>query len=117
MVFRPYLTLLLLLNYLLVVGAGLVERPAQTIDRPFAYEHSHDCQLQNTLRLGCFDDCNGTQYTVMKNGERLPLQQLLTSSKSLDAHCLSETRVLFARSVWVRAKQELRYLRRKLPIG
>ena len=104
MVFRPYLTLLLLLNYLLVVGAGLVERPAQTIDRPFAYEHSHDCQLQNTLRLGCFDDCNGVQYTVKKNGERPPLQQLLTSFKGLDAHCLTETRVVFALPVWARAE-------------
>ena len=117
MVFRPYLTLLLLLNYLLVVGAGLVERPAQTIDRPFAYEHSHDCQLQNTLRLGCFDDCNGTQYTVRKNGERLPLQQLLTSFKSLDAHCLSETRVVFARSVWVRAEMRMRWPAVAVPSG
>ena len=41
MAFRPYFTLLLLLNYLLVVGAGLVERPARPIDRPFAYVHSH----------------------------------------------------------------------------
>lgn len=104
MAFRPYLTLLLLLNYLLVVGAGLVERPAQSIDRPFAYAHSHDCQLRNTLRLGCFDDCNGTQYTVRKNGERLPLQQLLTSFKGIDAHCLAETRVVFAAPVRARAE-------------
>ena len=97
MAFRPYLTLLLLLNYLLVVGAGLVERPARVIDRPFAYTHSHDCQLQNTLRPGCFDDCNGVQYTVKKNGERLPLQQLLTSFKGLDIHCLPESRLVFVR--------------------
>ena len=96
---RPFLTLLLLLNYLLVVGAGLVERPAQVIDRPFAYVHSHDCQLRHTLRLGCFDDCNGVQYAVQKTGERPPLQQLLTSLKGLDAHCLTEVRVVFARSV------------------
>jgi hypothetical protein len=99
MALRPYLTLLLLLNYLLVVGAGLVERPARVIDRPFAYVHSQDCQLRHTLRLGCFDDCNGVQYTVHKNGERLPLQQLLTSFKGLDTHCLTETRVVFARQV------------------
>jgi hypothetical protein len=96
MALRSYLTLLLLLNYLLVVGAGLVERPARVIDRPFAYVHSHDCQLRHTMRLGCFDDCNGVQYTVRKNGERLPLQQLLTSFKGLDTHCLAETRVVFA---------------------
>ena len=90
MPFRSSLTLLLLLNYLLVVGAGLVERPARAIDRPFAYVHRSDCQLRHTLRIGCFDDCNGTQYTVQKNGERPPLQQLLTSLKSLDAHCLPD---------------------------
>lgn len=94
---RRYVTLLLLLNYLLVVGAGLVERPARVIDRPFAYVHSKDCQLQHTLRLACFDDCNGVQYTVKKNGERPPLQQLLTSFKGLDTHCLAECRVVFAR--------------------
>ncbi|MCI1189609.1 hypothetical protein MON38_19470 [Hymenobacter sp. DH14] len=100
MLLRPYLTLLLLLNYLLVVGAGLVERPAKVIDRPFAYVHSQDCQLKHTLRLACFDDCNGVQYTVKKNGERLPLQQLLTSFKGLDTHCLTELRVVFARPVF-----------------
>ena len=100
MAFRPHLTLLLLLNYLLVVGAGLVERPARSAERPFAYVHSSDCQLRHTLRLGCFDDCNGVQYTVKKNGERLPLQQLLTSFKGLDTHCLPEWQVTFARPVF-----------------
>ena len=88
MALRPRLTLLLLLHYLLVVGAGLVERPARVVNRPFAYVHSPDCQLRHTLRLACFDDCNGVQYTVKKTGERLPLQQLLASCKGLDAHCL-----------------------------
>ena len=60
---------------------SLVERPARPIDRPFAYVHSQDCQLRHTLRLACFDDCNGVQYTVKKPGERLPLQQLLTTFK------------------------------------
>ncbi|WP_375415738.1 hypothetical protein [uncultured Hymenobacter sp.] len=89
---RPYLVLLLLLNYLLVVGAGMAERPARVVDRPFPYVHSHDCQfqLQHTLRLACFDDCNGVQYTLKKHGERPPLQQLLSSLKGLDLHCLPE---------------------------
>ena len=109
--------LLLLLNYLLVVGAGLVERPARVIDRPFAYVHSHDCQLKHTMRLACFDDCNGVQYTVKKNGERLPLQQLLTSFKGLDSHCLPEWRVAFARPVFVRseARQTARMV--AVPVG
>jgi hypothetical protein len=87
--------LLLLLNYLLVVGAGLVERPTRVVDRPFDYVHSHDCQLKHQLRLACFDDCNGVQYTVEKQGERPPLHQLLTTLKGLDTHCLAETSVAF----------------------
>ena len=117
MALRPYLTLLLLLNYLLVVGAGLVERPAKVIDRPFAYVHSPDCQLKHTLRLGCFDDCNGVQYTVQKYGERLPLQQLLSTFKGLDTHCLTEVRVVFTRPVFniARARQSARAV--AVPVG
>lgn len=101
--FRPLFTLLLLLNYLLVVGANLVEHPARTIDRPFAYVHSPDCQLRNALRIGCFDDCNGEQYAVKKPGERPTLPQLLTSLKGLDSHCLPVWQMAFARPTWQRA--------------
>ena len=104
---RPYLVLLLLLNYLLVVGAGMAERPARVIDRPFAYVHSKDCQLRHTLRLACLDDCNGIQYTLKKHGERPPFHQLLSSLKGLDLHCLPETRVAFAQPAFGRA--DLRY--------
>ena len=102
MVLRSHLTLLLLLNYLLVVGAGLVERPARVIDRPFAYAHRPDCQLRHTLRLACFDDCNGVQYQVKKNGERPPLQQLLNTLKGLDKHCLPEARLVVSAPVFRR---------------
>ncbi|MBF9219560.1 hypothetical protein [Hymenobacter ruricola] len=101
---RSFLVLLLLANYLLVVGAGLVERPAKPIDRPFAYVHRPDCQLKHTLRLACFDDCNGVQYTIKKTGERLPLQQLLNSFKGLDAHCLAEAPVVFFRPFYAFAE-------------
>ncbi|WP_201987483.1 hypothetical protein [Hymenobacter rubidus] len=104
---RSLLVLLLLAHYLLVVGAGLVERPARPIDRPFAYVHSKDCQLKHTMRLACFDDCNGVQYTVKKTGERLPLQQLLTSFKGLDAHCLPEESVALKRLGFYRAESRL----------
>ncbi|WP_310392670.1 hypothetical protein [Hymenobacter sp.] len=107
MAFRSHLTLLLLLNYLLVIGAGLVERPARVIDRPFAYVHSPDCQLQHTLRLACFDDCNGVQYQVKKNGERPPLQQLLNTLKGLDKHCLPEVRVVLSWRVFRGARPGL----------
>ena len=88
---RSYFILLLLLNYLLVVSAGVVERPAQVIDRPFNYVHSRECQLHHTLRVACFDDCNGVQYQVKKNRERSPLTQLLTTFKGLDLHCLPDS--------------------------
>jgi hypothetical protein len=104
---RSLLVLLLLANYLLVVGAGLVERPARAIERPFAYVHSPDCQLRHTLRLACFDDCNGVQYTVKKTGERPPLQQLLTSLKGLDTHCLPEAYRAFVRPVFQVAEAHL----------
>jgi hypothetical protein len=114
---RQFLTLLLLLNYLLVVGAGLVERPARPITRPFAYVHSQDCQLRHTLRLACFDDCNGVQYTVKKAGERLPLQQLLSSFKGLDTHCLADVRVAFARPVFTASKPRLTAPVVAIPVG
>ncbi|SFQ65978.1 hypothetical protein [Hymenobacter arizonensis] len=114
---RSYLTLLLLLNYLLVVGAGLVERPARVIDRPFAYEHSHDCQLQNTLRIGCFDDCNGVQYVVKKNGEPLPLQVLLSTLKGLDTHCLPQLPLAFVVQAWQRSEAQLAAREAAVPTG
>ena len=114
---RSYLVLLLLLNYLLVVGAGLVERPARVIDRPFNYVHSPDCQVQHTLRLACFDDCNGVQYTVKKYGERLPLTQLLTTFKGLDSHCLPEWRVAFAAPVFGRVVARSAIYYGTVPVG
>ncbi len=93
---RPYLVLLLLLNYLLVVGAGMVERPAPVVNHPSDYVHRHDCQQLNYLRLSCFDSCNGVQYALKKTGERPPLTQLLSSLKGLDLHCLPETAAVLA---------------------
>ena len=114
---RSYLVLLLLLNYLLVVGAGLVERPARAIDRPYNYVHSPDCQVKHTLRLACFDDCNGVQYTVKKYGERLPLTQLLTTFKGLDSHCLPESWVAFAAPVFSRMVARSTTWEAAVPVG
>lgn len=114
---RSYAVLLLLLNYLLVVGAGMAERPAKVIDRPFDYVHSPDCQRTHTLRLACFDDCNGVQYTLKKDGERPPLTQLLTSLKGLDLHCLPETRVVFAAPVFGRDAARPVAGHRAVPVG
>jgi hypothetical protein len=91
---RCYAILLLLLNYLLIVGTGMTGRPAPQIERPFAYVHSKDCQRLNTLRVGCFDDCNGVQYKVQKNDAHSPWQKLLVSLKGLDTHCLPEAKRL-----------------------
>jgi hypothetical protein len=91
---RSYAILLLLLNYLVVVGTGMTGRPAPRIERPFAYVHSKDCQRLNALRVGCFDDCNGVQYKVQKNDTHSPWQKLLVSLKGLDTHCLPEVKRL-----------------------
>ncbi|WP_046246146.1 hypothetical protein [Hymenobacter terrenus] len=115
--FRSYAVLLLLLNYLLVVGAGLVERPARVIDRPFAYVHSHHCQQLNALRIGCFDDCNGVQYTVQKNGGRPPITQLLTSLKGLDTHYLPDVRVVFTTPIFWQAGPRLAARELAVPPG
>ena len=86
---RSLLTLLLLLNYLLVVCVSVAVRPERPVTRPFAYVHRHDCQLKNAWRGGvCFEDCNGVQYQVHKGHKPLPLQQLLASLKGVDLHCL-----------------------------
>ena len=85
---RALLTLLLLFHYLLVVCVSVAER-ATPAARPFAYVHRADCQLRNAWRGGaCFDDCNGVQYRVQKGHQPVPLQQLLTSLKGVDVHCL-----------------------------
>ena len=91
---RCYAILLLLLNYLLVVGTGMTGRPAPPIEQPFAYVHSKDCQRLHTLRVACFDDCNGVQYKVQKNDAHAPWQKLLVSLKGLDTHCLPEAKCL-----------------------
>ncbi|RZK98368.1 MAG: hypothetical protein EOO62_26610, partial [Hymenobacter sp.] len=60
---RLLLTWLLLLNYLLVVGAGLVaSRPPEPLfTAAHPYVHSAACQQHNYLRLDCFEHCNGDQ--------------------------------------------------------
>ena len=92
---RPLLVLLLLLNYLLVVCASASGRAGQPVARAYGYVHSADCQLKNAWRGGvCFDDCNGTQYQVHKGHKPLPLQQLLTTLKGVDMHCLPTVAVV-----------------------
>lgn len=86
---RSFLIIVLLLNYLVVVCASAGERAAQPVARAYGYVHSPDCQLKNAWRGGsCFDDCNGVQYHVQKGHKAMPLQQLLTSLKGVDLHCL-----------------------------
>lgn len=92
---RPLLTLLLLLNYLLVVCASVAQQSDRPVARPYDYAHSADCQLKNAWRGGvCFEDCNGVQYHVHKGHKPVPLQQVLTSLKGLDLHCLPTASVV-----------------------
>jgi hypothetical protein len=92
---RSVLILLLLCNYLLVVGAGLVNRPEPpryTAAHP--YVHSATCQQQNYLRLDCFGTCNGDQHALDKNTKPLTPQQVLTMVKGIDLHCLEVSPVV-----------------------
>jgi hypothetical protein len=86
---RSLLVIVLLLHYLLVVSASVSGRATQPVARAYSYVHHPNCQLQNAWRGGsCFDDCNGVQYHVQKGHKPMPLQQLLTSLKGVDLHCL-----------------------------
>ena len=85
---RPLLTLLLLLNYLLVVGAGVLvgEPSAPRYSAAHPYVHSAECQRQHYLRLDCFERCNGEQHTAHEQPHsRAP--HLLALLKGLDEHC------------------------------
>lgn len=86
---RSLLAVLLLANYLLVVGAGLgVSRPEPPrFSTAHPYVHSPACQQRNYLRLDCFEHCNGEQAAT-KAG--LPVGtglHFLAQLKGLDAHC------------------------------
>ncbi|UOQ53313.1 hypothetical protein [Hymenobacter cellulosivorans] len=89
---RSWLVLLLLTNYLLVVGAGLVNRPqAPRYSAAHPYTHSADCQQKHYLMVDCFDTCNGDQQVVQKRTASQNAQHLLTIMKGIDAHTLAET--------------------------
>ena len=86
---RPLLTLLLLLNYLLVVGAGLlVSRPVEaTFSAAHPYVHSQECQQHNYLRLDCFERCNGDQHELRHKVPTGTGLHYLAQLKGLDVHC------------------------------
>lgn len=87
---RSLLAVLLLANYLLMVGAGLcVSRPAApAFSAAHPYRHSAECQQHNYLRLDCFEHCNGEpQHEVrvkLPTGAGL---HFLAQLKGLDVHC------------------------------
>jgi hypothetical protein len=101
--FRLLLTWLLLLNYLLVVGAGLLvsrpQEPSFTAAHP--YVHSTDCQQHNYLRLDCFEQCNGDQHTVHHKVPTGTGLHYLAQLKGLDVHCsVAQVLVLSAPTRW-----------------
>jgi hypothetical protein len=104
---RSLLVLLLLFNYLLVVCASVAPQASIAAARPFDYVHSPDCQLKNAWRGTCFDDCNGVQYHLHKGHKPMPLQQLLTTLKGLDLHCLPSVAVAAATALEWRAARPL----------
>ncbi len=86
---RPLLTWLLLLNYLLVVGVGLlVSRPPEPLfSAVHPYVHSKECQQRNYLRLDCFERCNGDQAEVQRKLPAGTGLHYLAQLKGLDVHC------------------------------
>ena len=86
---RLLLTWLLLLNYLLVVGAGLVvSRPPEPLfTAAHPYVHSKDCQQHNYLRLDCFERCNGDQSALHRKVPTGTGLHYLAQLKGLDVHC------------------------------
>jgi hypothetical protein len=93
--FRPVLTLLLLLNYLLVVGAGLaVSRPPEPLfSAAHPYVHSAACQQHNYLRLDCFERCNGDQVALHRSRPIGTGLHYLAQLKGLDVHCPATAKV------------------------
>ncbi|MEJ7659031.1 MAG: hypothetical protein WKG07_05085 [Hymenobacter sp.] len=86
---RTLLTWLLLLNYLLVVGVGLlVSRPPEPyFSATNPYVHSKECQQHNYLRLDCFEHCNGDQHAIKPNLPTGTGLHYLAQLKGLDVHC------------------------------
>ncbi|RZK21828.1 MAG: hypothetical protein EOO56_10700 [Hymenobacter sp.] len=92
---RSLLTWLLLLNYLLVVGAGLVvSRPPEPFfSAAHPYVHRQDCQQHNYLRLDCFERCNGEQRAAHRAGPTGTGLHYLAQLKGLDVHFATTGRV------------------------
>ena len=103
---RTLLAVLLLANYLLVVGAGLVVGrpvvPAFSAAHP--YVHSKDCQQQNYLRLDCFEHCNGHQQEVKTKVPAGTGLHFLAQLKGLDVHCALEHAFLHPKPVFPRVQ-------------
>jgi len=95
---RSLLAFLLLANYLLVVGAGLVvSRPeAPRFSAAHPYVHSLDCQRHNYLHLDCFERCNGAQAAQAKRPAGSGLH-FLAQLKGLDVHCATAAALVLAR--------------------
>ncbi|MVN77013.1 hypothetical protein GO988_11815 [Hymenobacter sp. HMF4947] len=116
---RPFLTLLLLLNYLLVVGVGLlVSRPPEpryTAAHP--YVHSPQCQQQHYLRLDCFEHCNGDQHEIRHRPTGTGLHYL-AQLKGLDVHFPTPpVAALLATCAWQPAPRHPAPTHLALPLG
>jgi hypothetical protein len=107
---RPLLTWFLLLNYLLVVGAGLLvsRSPEPLFSAAHPYMHSKKCQQRNYLRLDCFEQCNGDQHEVKAKLPTGTGLHYLAQLKGLDVHCPGDDlRRLTAPRHWRQPAQHL----------
>ena len=89
---RSLIAIFLLLNYLLVVGAGMrVGRPEPAFSAAHPYVHSEACQQHNYLRLDCFEHCNGERYGLQQKLPGDSALHFLTQLQGLDVHDCAPT--------------------------
>ena len=89
---RSLTAIFLLLNYLLVVGAGMrVGRPEPAFSAAHPYVHSQECQQNNYLRLDCFEHCNGERYGLQQKLPGDSALHFLTQLRGLDVHDCAPT--------------------------
>ncbi len=114
---RAPLTFVLLLHYLLVGVLGSAwatldrQQRAPTAARP--YVHSVLCQSHNSLRLDCFDACNGSQtdsflhQLVDDDHGHTGAPKSFKAKLLIDTHLLAAAVPVFTRPRYVRASRHL----------
>ena len=89
---RPFIALLLLVNYLLVVGTGCVSQPDEQSGRLLVQTRTADRSYQECryLRMdGLENFLNEALTSRCQNKSETPRHHLISVVSSVDAHCLT----------------------------